>query len=107
MDDAAAGANTVVADAIQWPLTALDRMSAVPALVQGETQGRPMYDSTLIGARAWEATSAGAQPEVLPRWHDVNDDDSRPMSPPLTLPSWHCTPSATGPHTPERHWGTW
>ena len=40
----------------------------VRALVQGEMQGRPVYDNTLIGARAWE-------PEVLPRWHDVNDDD--------------------------------
>lgn len=50
-------------------------MSAVPGLVQGEMQGRPMYDSALIGTRAREATSAGAQPEVLPRWLDVNDED--------------------------------
>ena len=45
-------------------------MSAVPGLVQGEMQGRPLYDSALIGTRAREATSAGAQPEVLPRWLD-------------------------------------
>ena len=74
MDDAAAGANKVVADSIQWPLTALDRMSAVLALVQGEMQGRPMYDSTLM-RDAWAATSASARLEVLPHWHDVTQQD--------------------------------
>ena len=73
-DDAAAGANTVVADPIRWPLTALDRMSAVPGLVQGEMQGRPMYDSTLM-RDAWAATSASARLEVLPHWHDVTEQD--------------------------------
>ena len=74
MDDAAAGADTEAADAFQWPLMAHDRMSAVPQLAQGGMQGRPMYDSALIGTRAWDATSAGAR-EVLPQWHDVDAED--------------------------------
>ena len=63
-----------VPDPIQWPLTALDWMSAVPALIQGEMQGRPMYDSALM-RDALAATNASARPEVLPHWHDVTEQD--------------------------------
>ena len=74
VDDAAACAKSVVADPNQWPLTAIDRMSAVPGLQQGEMQGRAMWDSDLE-RDAWSATSASARLEVLPRWHDVTDQD--------------------------------
>ena len=74
MDDAAASADTLVADPINWPLSAGDRMSPVDQLVQGEMQGRAMWDSAVIGTRAREATSTPAE-QVLPQWHDVTGED--------------------------------
>ena len=64
----------MVADRINWPLSARDRMSPVDQLVQGEMQGRAMWDSAVIGTKAREATSSPAK-QVLPQWHDVTGQD--------------------------------